>query len=369
MVVHVVDPPAYTPPYDHLLCEALAEAGATVHLITSPPRYGPAPLPHRYLRHELFYRSARSRAAKLAAHLPDLAAYLRLARPEILHFQWLAVQPLDLLALSLWRPRPRPRLVLTAHDLLPREGLPGQALGQRLAYRRFDKVVVHSRYGEQELLQLGLPKEKLARIPHPVLRPNLAPGEVAQLPAELPAPDGPIALFPGILRPYKGLDLLFAAWRAILPRVTELGAELWVCGHPRIPLAKLQAALPPRARLVPRFLAEGELAALLETATVVVLPYRKLDSSGVALLAVGLAKPLLVSDAGSFPELAALGVARAVPSGQVEPLAEALAELLENPAERQRLEAAARQAAAGPLSPKPFGASHLALYSSLLGDG
>src|SRR3954464_10060530 len=41
--VHVVDPPAYTPPYDHALCAALAAAGADVELWTSRVDYGATP--------------------------------------------------------------------------------------------------------------------------------------------------------------------------------------------------------------------------------------------------------------------------------------------------------------------------------------
>src|SRR3954454_18430322 len=38
-----VDPSAYTPPYDHALCTALAEAGAQVTLATSRFGYGEVP--------------------------------------------------------------------------------------------------------------------------------------------------------------------------------------------------------------------------------------------------------------------------------------------------------------------------------------
>jgi len=41
MKVHVVDPSAYTPPYDHALCSALGGAGAEVSLYTSRFAYGP----------------------------------------------------------------------------------------------------------------------------------------------------------------------------------------------------------------------------------------------------------------------------------------------------------------------------------------
>ena len=40
MRVDVVDPPAFTRPYDHALCTALARAGADVRLVTSPFAYG-----------------------------------------------------------------------------------------------------------------------------------------------------------------------------------------------------------------------------------------------------------------------------------------------------------------------------------------
>jgi hypothetical protein len=64
--VHVVDPSAYTPPYDHALCAALARAGVDVELFTSRFPYGEAPAPDGYLRHELFYRAARGAAASPA---------------------------------------------------------------------------------------------------------------------------------------------------------------------------------------------------------------------------------------------------------------------------------------------------------------
>jgi len=60
--VHVVDPSAYTPPYDHALCAALAAAGAEVELYTSRFAYAVPPPPEGYARHEFFYRRAGARA-------------------------------------------------------------------------------------------------------------------------------------------------------------------------------------------------------------------------------------------------------------------------------------------------------------------
>ena len=85
MRVQVVDPPAYTPPYDRSLCAALARAGAHVELVTSRFVHGSVPAPLGYEVRESFYRlSGRRdadapgrRALKLAEHVADMLRYRR----------------------------------------------------------------------------------------------------------------------------------------------------------------------------------------------------------------------------------------------------------------------------------------------------
>jgi len=62
MRVEVVDPSAYTPPYDHALCAALARAGADVRLVTSRFAYGDTTALPGYEIDERFYRLARGGA-------------------------------------------------------------------------------------------------------------------------------------------------------------------------------------------------------------------------------------------------------------------------------------------------------------------
>ncbi|MEA2273325.1 MAG: hypothetical protein QOI98_2033, partial [Solirubrobacteraceae bacterium] len=56
MRIQLVDPSAFTPPYDHALAAALARAGADVELVTSRFLYGPVPRAEGYRVTELFYR-------------------------------------------------------------------------------------------------------------------------------------------------------------------------------------------------------------------------------------------------------------------------------------------------------------------------
>jgi glycosyltransferase involved in cell wall biosynthesis len=356
MRVDVVDPSAYTPPYDHSLCEALGQAGAQVRLVTSEFAYGAAPAPDHYVRAEFFYRRALGRpgsrlrlAAKLLEHGPDMARYRTAARSaDVVHFQWLPVGWLDRHLL------PARPLVLTAHDLLPREPRPGQVTAQRRLYERVDAVVAHSAFGAGQLVdELGVPEAKVHVIHHGAFE-YLARLEPAELPAELVddgGQAGPVVLFFGLVRPYKGVDVLLRAWSEVSAGSPD--AQLWVVGHPRIPLGPLEAAAPPGVRFVPRFVSEAELAACFRRADLVVLPYRRterLDFSGVLATALAFGKPTVVSDVGGFSEIAATGAAVLVAPDDAGGLSGAIGHLLDDEAERRRVADAARAAAAGPYS-------------------
>jgi glycosyltransferase involved in cell wall biosynthesis len=135
---------------------------------------------------------------------------------------------------------------------------------------------------------------------------------------------------------------------------------------PRVDLAPLRAAAPPNVRFVPRFVADAELPAYFARADLVVLPYLEADQSGVLFTALAFGKPLLLSDVGGFPEVAATGAARTVPAGDAAALGAALRELLADPAALAAMAERARAAAAGPYSWETIARRTLALYRSLL---
>jgi glycosyltransferase involved in cell wall biosynthesis len=363
MRVQVVDPSAFTPPYDRALCAALARAGASVELITSHFAYGELPPPEGYAVRELFYGRAagppgsrRRRAAKLAGHVPGMLRYRSVAAgADVVHLQWLTVPWLDVALL------PARPLVLTAHDLLPREPRPGQTAAQRRLLDRVDAVVVHSRYGRAQLVdRVGVPAEKVRVIHHGAF----APGAAGSLPPELDgAFAGPVVLLFGLLRPYKGLDTLLAAWRGIT------GAQLWIVGRAMMDLAPLRAAAPPGVRWVTRFVADGEAAAVMARADVVVLPYartERFDQSGVLAAALGAGTPAVVTDIGGFSEIAATGAASLVAPQNPVALHDALAALVGDRQARAQMAAAARAAASGPYSWDAAAAETLELYGELV---
>jgi len=367
--IDVVDPSAYTPPYDHALCAALARAGATVRLQTSHFPYAPVPSPEGYERHERFYRHAgggagsrRRFAAKALAHVPDMLRYGRAAaaQADVVHFQWLTIQPLDVHLL----PRSRP-LVLTAHDVLPREPRRGQLSAQRRLYERVDAVVVHSEHGRERLAhEVGIAPEKIHVIPHGAFEHLTRVDDERPLPGALAAVRGPVVLFFGLLRPYKGVDVLLDAWRRLGP---EPGAELWIVGRARMDTSALRAASTPSVRWIEGFVRDDEVAAYFRRADLAVVPYRQAEQSGVLFTALAFGTPLLVSSLGGFADIAAAGAAALAAPGDAEALASALWRLIADAGERERLGAAACRAAAGPYSWDAVAARHLELYERLTG--
>ncbi len=367
MKVHVVDPSAFTPPYDHALCTALAARpdGPQVELITSRFQYGEVPPSEGYVVREQFYRHARGpagsrrrQAGKLAEHVPDMLRYRRAAQAaDVVHFQWVDVQWLDAHLL------PNRPLVLTAHDLLPREPKPGQARAQRRLYDEVDALIVHSDYGRRQLVRtLGVEPAKVHVVHHGAFT------HLTSQPLELPLPDGlrtvekPVVLFFGLLRPYKGIDVLLEAWREVPD------AELWIVGRPRMPVEPLAASAPPGVRFVSRFVPDAELPAYFRRADVVVLPYsstERFDQSGVLAVALAFGKPVVLTDVGGFGEVAATGAARLVAPGDPDSLARALRSLIADPQQRARLAAAAAAAARGPYSWDAAAERTLALYRTL----
>ncbi|MQA75043.1 MAG: glycosyltransferase [Solirubrobacterales bacterium] len=366
--VQIVDPPAYTPPYDRALCAALARAGVEVELVTTRFPYGPVTPADGYRVSELFYPraarlaagSAARRPLRFAEHLPGM---LRLrshaAGADLVHLQWLSVPTLDRFVLP-----PRPR-VLTVHDPPPSRERERARL--RSLLRRMDAVITHTDEGARRLREVGADPRRVHRVPHGSFDHLTRQRDERPLPDELAAVEGPVILCFGLVRPYKGVDILLEAFRELE------GAELWVVGMPRMslaPLRELADRCRSPVRFVPRFITDPEIPAYFRRADLVALPYRAVEQSGVLYTALAFGKPIVASAVGGLAEIGEReGALRLVPAADPAALAAALAELLAEPGARRALAAAARAAASGPHSWDSVAERTVAVYDAVLGGG
>jgi glycosyltransferase involved in cell wall biosynthesis len=134
--------------------------------------------------------------------------------------------------------------------------------------------------------------------------PNTIGRAAARTALALPA-DAFVFVCLGLLRPYKGLEELLPAFRA-LPR---RDLRLVLAGKPGsagyLDVLQTLAAGDDRIRLVPRFIPREDVQIYQNAADVGVFPYRQITTSGAALLAFSFGLPVLAPALGAFPHLVA----------------------------------------------------------------
>jgi beta-1,4-mannosyltransferase len=199
------------------------------------------------------------------------------------------------------------RVLWTLHNAAPHDGRCAAvhgALVDRLPALA-DLVHVHSRAGAAWAVgRLGIAPERVAVVPHgsylPLHRALAVPPAAARRRLGLPE-DGRALLLFGRLGGYKGgAELLRAFAAADAPDL-----RLLVAGKQVEPLGETLAGLPPEVRARVHVVTDGfvpaeEVEPLFAAADGVALPYRAILTSGSALLALSLRRPVL---APAFPGL------------------------------------------------------------------
>jgi glycosyltransferase involved in cell wall biosynthesis len=367
--IALLDPPSYSPAYDHHLASALAERGHAVELLTSTFAHGAPPVPNGYRRVELFLpwsgkllrRAPRSRVRFLlkgAEYGPSVVRLLRSVarlRPDVVHVQWLAMPRLDLRWVERIR-RDRP-VVLTAHNVLPHEKGADSAARRRL-YGGFDRIVVHTRRGAEQLAEFGVPAERVVRIPHGTFD---APPAATIVP-----PQGRTLLFFGLIRRYKGLDVLVRA----LPEIAD--ARLVVAGDPiesveRVQQLASELGVADRIQWRLGYLPATQVEALMRDAALAVFPYRSTEAaSGALATALGHGRPAVVTDVGALGDTVRdFRAGLVVPPDDPHELAEAVIRLLDDPAALEEAYHGTERARQG-LSWDAIADAHERLYSDLV---
>ena len=387
--VVVVDAPCFTLSYDYSLCEALVKNQCQVMLARSAYSHanwcaqgsfesweGFYPLAGRFARSSL--PSSCKRLLKSAEHVIDMSRFvsrMRALKPDVIHFQWLPIPALDKIYLrQLKKIAP---LVLTAHNTTLYHGASSsrlQGMGFRSIFQHFDAIVAHTEYSKSRIHAKGwIAADAVTVIPHGALDYYRALGHDSAGSTTEPRSSvaGSTILFFGNIKPYKGLDILLRAFHA-LPPATRKSSRLVVAGRPHCDMGevrKLSQDLGIDSQVTWKlgFLQEPEVADLFRSATVVALPYREIDQSGVLMTAIAFETPVVASRLEGFQETITDGVhGFLVPPGEVSSLATALDRVLTNPEQAGRMRQALAVLRTGKLSWDHCAKETVKLYSQLI---
>jgi glycosyltransferase involved in cell wall biosynthesis len=265
-----------------------------------------------------------------------------------------------------------PRTAVICHNVLPHERRPGDISLTRALLSRADTVITHSAAQAAQARDLvpgatvrtvtmpahlpaSLPQNQgseRAEVSAPPPPPPPAPGTSPPHPAAPPARTR--LLFFGIVRPYKGLDVLLRALAQAPAHVTlTVAGEFWgdITEMDNL-IAEL--GLAERVTLRPGYVPADQIPALFGAADALVMPYREATASQNALLAFAHGVPVITTTAGALAEPVRDGVdGLTCAPGDTEDLLRALKEI-SDPQTAQRLRAGVR-----PVDPEPGWAAYL----------
>jgi len=381
--VALVDPASALPVYVDRLARGLAAAGAEVLQVCAPSPYRSLPAPEGFRRELAFARwlaapalaplgrsAATRRAARAASYLLDWARLERRLGAlgvDVVHLQW----SLDARCDAWWLRRLRRRgvgVVVTFHNARARADAPGRHGGEGRLLAAADAIVTLGATVAGELARRFPARAPcFAVIPPSVPAPE--PERISQAEARrrwgLPA-DAAVALFFGLVRPYKGVDRLTAAFATVARSLPA--ARLVVAGRGRESFAPLAgqlaaAGLGDRLLRVDRYVDEREAGELFAASDLVALPYRVGSASAVVVEAWRHERLPLASAIGALGEQVIDGeTGCALPPEEDAALVRALAERLADRGGTLAAGRCAAEAARRRFPPEQEAAKHLALY-------
>jgi glycosyltransferase involved in cell wall biosynthesis/SAM-dependent methyltransferase len=215
-----------------------------------------------------------------------------------------------------------PRTVVIAHNVLPHETHVGDRELMRSFLERVDAVLVHSTAQARLAHDLGAPRVSVADLP-----PHLPGGD----PVERPEHDGPPRLLAlGIVREYKGVDVLMRALAEVPGPTLTVAGEMWGEAGEAVKALAGDPRLRGRVEVHGGYVPADRLAPLLAHHDVLALTYRSATASQNALLGQRHGLAVLASDVGTFGTQVRDGVdGLLVPPGDHDALVKALQRLAE----------------------------------------
>ena len=220
------------------------------------------------------------------------------------------------------------RVVALVDNIVPHDHKPGDKVFARYFVRSVDAMMAMSQSVVEELGMFDNSKP-VACSPHPLYDHYGAPESKEAAAAALgldPAKD--YYLFFGLIRDYKGLDLLLEAMAS--ESLKDSPAELIVAGEfygnsEKYYALEKELGLKGRIHWFPEFIPDARVRHFFNVADLVVQPYKTATQSGITQIAYHFEKPMVVTAVGGLPEIVPDGKCGYVVDPNPESIAVAIA--------------------------------------------
>ncbi len=220
-------------------------------------------------------------------------------------------------------------LSLLIHNVVPHEARFYDLLLARFALNRITKHIVQTSQQDSRLRQINA-KAEILRATHPVYSTfnNL---DISREKArrELGVPEDALTvLFFGLVRPYKGLEVLLEALGKLIHNEKRLyliiAGEFWE-DEEKYRKVIMNRQMEERVKILNRYIPNEEVAIIFRASDVFAAPYVGGSQSGAVNIAVGFNLPIIMTDIISESVAPAIREhCLVVPSGDSDALAEAI---------------------------------------------
>jgi glycosyltransferase involved in cell wall biosynthesis len=236
-----------------------------------------------------------------------------------------------------------------------------------------DAVVGISRELSAAYRRRGLPPDRLVEIPNGVDTDRFRPAdekERRRLRQKLGLSlDGPLVVFTGVVRVRKGIDTLLSAWRFVARKHPD--ASLVLVGpvdemEPADRTTLLRSIEESPGTVVPGF--KREVEDYLRAADIFVLPSRVEGLANALIEAMACGLSSIASNIGGNADLIEDGATGILfDAGNSEELGRRICDLIDDPAERERIGIRARESMVAGFSIESTAKRYEDLYSGLIG--
>jgi len=223
------------------------------------------------------------------------------------------------------------RTVFVCHNVLPHESSPLDRLLIRTAFRSQRSFVVHSLEDRDNLLAIR--SDALVEVnPLPTFDMFKRGGYTRSSARESLGVGGAVVLFFGLVRSYKGLDVLLEAFARSIRRIP---ATLLVVGEfyerkERYAARIEELGIGKSVIIIDRYVPDEEVEKYFMACDVVALPYLSATQSAIVQVAYSFDLPVIVTSVGGLPEVVENGsTGYVVPPNDAEALAGAIVEFFE----------------------------------------
>lgn len=220
----------------------------------------------------------------------------------------------------------RIKIIKVIHDVTPHLGESNffSVLLNKMDVYLSDMLVVLSQHSKSQLEKTGI-KKNIIIIPHANFGYYSKYNDLASERKIY----NKVGFF-GRINKYKGLDVLLESWGII--KNTNSKLKLLVAGSGDcVEYAASFNRYKNSMEICNRWINEEEVAKLLSSVDLIILPYIEASQSGVIPLAFALGKPVVVTSVGGLKEQVPNGCGLVIPPNNPRALSDAIYELYNNP--------------------------------------